>query len=138
MVSVNAELSELIQDDRLDCADWLARLPMAYSEADRELLTTAWDTARRGYGDERRPSGERYFTHALSVASILAELRLDAHTIAAALQHDLPALKRYDHEACVRAFGADVAGLLQGLARMEVIRELHERPGTPPEQQAEA
>ena len=138
MVSVNAELSELIQDDRLECADWLARLPMAYSDADRELLTTAWDTARRGYGDERRPSGERYFTHALSVASILAELRLDAHTIAAALQHDLPALKRYDHEACVRAFGADVAGLLQGLARMEVIRELHERPGTPPEQQAEA
>jgi GTP pyrophosphokinase len=137
MVSVNAELSELIQEDRLDYAGWLSRLPAVYSEAEREMLQTAWDAARRSYGDERRPSGDRYFAHALSVASILAELRLDAHTIAAALQHDLPALQRYDRDACLRVFGSGVADLIDGLARMEVIRDLHERPGTA-EQQAEA
>lgn len=137
MVSVNAELSELIQEDRLDYAGWLSRLPAVYSDAEREMLRTAWDTARRGYGDERRPSGDRYFAHALSVASILAELRLDAHTIAAALQHDLPALQRYDRDTCLRVFGSGVAELIDGLARMEMIRDLHERPGTA-EQQAEA
>lgn len=137
MVSVNAELSELIQEDRLECDDWLSRLPVAYSKSEQALLTAAWDTARRCYGDDLRPSGETYFSHALSVASILADLRLDAHTIAAALQHDLPVLGRYDHEACVRDFGTDVAGLIQGLSRMEVIRDLHERPGSA-EQQAEA
>jgi GTP pyrophosphokinase len=138
MVSVNAELSELIQEDRLDCSSWLSRLPVAYSEADRTMLAAAWEAARHGYGNDCRPSGERYFAHALSVASILAELRLDAHTIAAALQHDLPALKRYDHDACVRVFGDDVANLIEGLARMEVIRDLHERPGSTAEQQAES
>lgn len=137
MVSVNAELSELIQDDRLDCEEWLSRLPIAYNPADRAMLKAAWEAAREGYGDKRRSSGEPYFVHALSVASILAELRLDAHTIAAALQHDLPALGRYDHDACKRVFGQNVADLIEGLARMEVIRDLHERPGTA-EQQAEA
>ncbi|NLO80741.1 MAG: GTP diphosphokinase [Xanthomonadaceae bacterium] len=137
MVSVNAELSELIQQDRLDCDEWLSRLPVAYNPSDQDMLRTAWRVARDGYGDRRRPSGDRYFAHALSVASILADLKLDANTIAAALQHDLLRLGLYDAETCRQTFGNNVADLLEGLARMEVIRDLHERPGTA-EQQAEA
>jgi len=137
--SVNAELSELIADDRLDFEGWLSRLPTSYGEREQALLRRAWETAREAYGDIRRSSGERYFSHALGVATILVDLRLDVQTIAAALLHDLPPLQRYERAGFVARFGEDVASLVEGLARMELIQSLHERPHANPEQeQAEA
>lgn len=136
---LNAELSELIADDRLDFSGWLERLPNSFGEREQALLKNAWETAREAYDGIRRPSGELYFSHALGVATILTGLRLDAQTIAAALLHDLPQLQRYQRAGFVARFGEDVAGLVEGLARMERIQSLHERPHANPEQeQAEA
>ncbi|RFA30003.1 GTP diphosphokinase [Alkalilimnicola ehrlichii] len=126
MVSVNAELSELLADDTLQFDTWLGHLPISFNEADQALLKRAWDTARQQYGDERRPSGETYFTHALTVASLIAELRLDAETLAAAVLHDLPPLERFDAKALESDFGIDVVNLIGGVSRMEVINALHD------------
>ncbi len=140
MVSVNAEFSELLNDDKLEFETWLTHLPVSVGESERELLHKAWTTAREEYGELRRTSGETYFTHALQVASLLAELRLDVETLVAALLHDLPPLGRFDAEKVTQEFGSGVASLVGGVSRMEVINALHERPDVvmPESEHAEA
>src|SRR3981081_2026699 len=54
------------------------------SDADREMLVRAHEVAERAHKGQFRLSGEPYIEHPLSVAGILADLRLDADTLAAA------------------------------------------------------
>ena len=141
MVSVNTELTELISQDRLGFDDWLARLPVSLNESDRDKLRQAWEQARDGYGELTRASGETYFVHALSVASILAELKLDVESLVAALLLDLLPLGRCDREELEARFGAEVLSLIEGVARMDLIHDLHDhRPvgGATEHAQAEA
>lgn len=58
------------------------------SEADRERLVRAFDLAEAAHDGQFRLTGEPYVEHPLAVAGILAELRLDADTLTAAVLHD--------------------------------------------------
>ena len=55
---------------------------------DRELVEKAYRRAAAAHTGQHRLSGEDYVNHPLEVASILAELHLDAATIVAAILHD--------------------------------------------------
>src|SRR4029077_14728218 len=55
---------------------------------DRELVRKAYERAAVAHHGQRRLSGEEYVNHPLEVAAILADLQLDAQTLAAALLHD--------------------------------------------------
>jgi GTP pyrophosphokinase len=61
--------------------------PDAPSETD-ELIRQAYTDAAREHKGDVRLSGEAYLSHPLAVAHILANLKLDAVTIAAGLLHD--------------------------------------------------
>ena len=65
------------------------RLPKTYSPSDIEFVQRAHERAAKAHGDQKRKSGEPYITHPEEVAGILADLRLDAATVAAALLHDV-------------------------------------------------
>ena len=129
MVSVTDQVSDLLASGRLDFDNWSAQLPVALTEADRALLHRAWDLAVETYADRRRPSGESYFEHAVSVATILAGLKLDPETLAGALLHDVPCFDGVDEAELTRRFGDSVAQLVTGVHRMEVISDLHGKPG---------
>lgn len=70
---------------------------------------------------QKRRSGEPYIYHPLEVARILAEMRLDAQTIIAAILHDViedtPTAK--DH--LEKSFGKDVAELVDGVSKINQI-----------------
>ena len=53
------------------------------------MLEKAFATALRAHDGQHRVSGEDYIHHPLGVARILAELQIDADSIAAALLHDV-------------------------------------------------
>ena len=53
--------------------------------SDRLLIERAYRKAEVAHAGQTRKSGEPYFTHCVAVASILAEMKLDAEAIAAAL-----------------------------------------------------
>ncbi len=57
--------------------------------ADEALLNRAYVYAMRALGNQKRASGDPYFSHPLEVAAILTDLRLDDATIATALLHDV-------------------------------------------------
>ena len=67
----------------------LSQLPKSYSQQDVALVRRAYELALSSHGEQKRNSGEPYIIHPLAVAGILAELRLDARTVAAALLHDV-------------------------------------------------
>ena len=69
---------------------WLASLQDGRSEAERELLRRAYDLANQAHANQKRASGEPYIQHCLAAAQMLADLRLDTNTLAAAL---LPLLR---------------------------------------------
>ena len=58
-------------------------------DAEVELLERCYRFAQEAHKGQQRKSGEPYFTHCLKTAEILAELRLDTHTICAGLMHDV-------------------------------------------------
>ncbi len=108
------------------CSAWLDSLTRSRPTADLELVRQACLRAETLYGSQRRPSGETYLEHVLSVATILAGLRLDVQTLAAALLHDVPTVAAGSDLA---GFGAGVVGLVDGVQRMDQVLKLGGGPG---------
>jgi len=90
-------------------------------QAARALITEAYELADAAHADQRRVSGEPYLYHCLEVANILAELRLDAPTIAAGLLHDVVEDSLVSVEDLRRDFGEEVAHLVDGVTKLGEI-----------------
>ncbi|WP_029420965.1 RelA/SpoT family protein [Alicyclobacillus macrosporangiidus] len=89
---------------------------------DLELIRRAYRYAEEAHRGQLRRSGEPYITHPIAVAMILADLRLDATTLAAALLHDVVEDTKATDEEIVRQFGADVAALVDGVTKLKRIK----------------
>lgn len=90
----------------------------APTAGDEALIQKAYDFAKKAHDGHTRYSGEPYFIHPAAVAKHLAELGMDAETIAAALLHDaIEDAKATDEE--VRAeFGDEVLFLVEGVTKL--------------------
>ncbi len=71
-----------------DLESLLKSLPSVKAN-ESELIAAAYRYAERAHAGQKRKSGEPYFSHCVAVASILAEMNMDAETIAAGLLHDV-------------------------------------------------
>ena len=60
-----------------------------YSGKDLDLVLRAHDFAKKAHTNQKRASGEEYFTHPCAVAEILVNLGLDAASVSAAFLHDV-------------------------------------------------
>jgi len=58
-------------------------------ENDVETVRRAFEFASEAHGEQQRVSGDPYVTHPVAVAQVLADLRLDAASLSAALLHDV-------------------------------------------------
>mgnify|MGYP003292948307 CR=1 FL=1 len=67
----------------------LESIEKAYSAKDYLICEKAYDFAKEAHKNQKRASGEEYFTHPCAVAQILVDLGLDAQTVAAAFLHDV-------------------------------------------------
>ena len=90
-------------------------------EADEALLNRAYVYAMKAHSEQRRASGDPYFSHPLEVAAILTGLKLDDATIATALLHDV-----IEDTAATRAeidgmFGAEIGALVDGLTKIKKL-----------------
>ena len=101
-----------------DLIERVKRYNPATSEA---LLNRAYVYAMKAHGQQKRASGDPYFSHPLEVAAILTDLKLDDATIAAALLHDT-----IEDTAATRAeidemFGNDIGALVEGLTKLKKL-----------------
>src|SRR5579863_746487 len=88
-------------------------------KANEELLNRAYVYAMRAHGEQKRASGDPYFSHPLQVAAILTDLKLDDATIAAALLHDTIEDTDATRVEIDRLFGKDIGTLVEGLTKLK-------------------
>ena len=87
-------------------------------KVDEALLNRAYVYAMQKHGDQKRASGDPYFSHPLEVAAILTELRLDDASIAVALLHDTIEDTDATRQEIDQLFGAEIGKLVEGLTKI--------------------
>ena len=105
--------------------DLISSLKEAVIKSDKpyDLLAIdrAVETACRAHDGQRRASGEEYVCHPLSVALILVEMGMDTDSIVAALLHDVVEDTPMELADIRKAFGAEVAGLVDGVTKLNKL-----------------
>lgn len=86
--------------------------------ADVDLLRRAYIFSAKVHQGQTRLSGETYLNHPIEVAAILANLKLDAATVAAGLLHDTLEDTTATSEELKEMFGEEVAGLVEGMTKI--------------------
>lgn len=97
-------------------------LPAYLPESRVEEIRAAYDFAVRCHEGQFRQSGDPYITHPIAVAALLAGLRMDPHTIAAALLHDVVEDCDVTIEELRARFNDDVARLVEGATKISAIQ----------------
>ena len=100
----------------------LTRLENTYNGKDYALLKRAYEYARRAHANQKRASGEEYFIHPCTVASILTDLGLDAATVAAAFLHDVIEDTAVSEGDIRKEFGEEVLELVVGVTKLDKIQ----------------
>jgi GTP diphosphokinase / guanosine-3',5'-bis(diphosphate) 3'-diphosphatase len=71
---------------------------------------------------QKRLSGEPYIAHPVAAAAILADLRMDADTIVAAILHDVIEDTPTPKDQLADRFGKDVADLVDAVTKLDQIK----------------
>jgi GTP diphosphokinase / guanosine-3',5'-bis(diphosphate) 3'-diphosphatase len=90
-------------------------------DVDRELLSRAFRFAAAAHEGQQRRSGEAFIRHPWGAAKILAELRQDEQTIAAALLHDVVEDTDTEIDEVRSEFGDEIAQLVEGVTKLTRI-----------------
>ncbi len=89
---------------------------------DTSIIIRAAETATVAHAGQLRRSGEAYITHPIAVAGIVADLGLDAQTVAAALLHDAVEDTGVTTELIERDFGPSVALIVEGVTKLDRLQ----------------
>jgi len=99
-------------------AAYLARHP----GADTSPIMRAYRLADKLHAGQLRYSGDPYITHPVSVATVVAELGLDADSVVAALLHDAVEDTGLTLEELERDFGPQVGLLVDGVTKLDRLQ----------------
>jgi len=90
-------------------------------DGDTDIIDRAYIYSARVHEGQVRLSGEPYLSHPLEVADILADMRLDVESIAAALLHDVIEDTPATREDIEEMFGPGVAHIVSGVTKLSVL-----------------
>ncbi|HEX4951571.1 MAG TPA: bifunctional (p)ppGpp synthetase/guanosine-3',5'-bis(diphosphate) 3'-pyrophosphohydrolase [Blastocatellia bacterium] len=104
-----------------------------YPDGDLEMLRRAYIFSAREHKDQVRQSGEPYLIHPLSVAAILAEMKMDVATVSTGFLHDVVEDTLTTTETIKEYFGEEIAHLVEGVTKISNLGKVSKE-----EQQAES
>ena len=81
-------------------------------------VSRAYTMARDAHAGQTRSSGEPYITHPIAVAVVVFSMKLDHHSIMAALLHDVLEDTHVSREDMVAAFGEEVTHIVDGVSKL--------------------
>ena len=93
-----------------------------YPAADMKLIEKAYQFSEAAHEGQIRRSGEAYISHPLSVAGILADLKLDLDSVITGLLHDTVEDTHATIEDIRREFGDTVAALVDGVTKISKMQ----------------
>lgn len=119
--------------------DDLIRSFGSLSTRERALVKHAYDFAEEAHKGQKRLSGEDQLVHCIEVARTLADLKMDAATIAAGLLHDVVEDTPITSAQLREEFGEEISGLVSGVTKMDRVSLDTERApkGKPRDREAE-
>ncbi|MEQ8819348.1 MAG: bifunctional (p)ppGpp synthetase/guanosine-3',5'-bis(diphosphate) 3'-pyrophosphohydrolase [Sumerlaeia bacterium] len=97
------------------------------TDADRDMVRTAYTLSSRMHTGQIRKSGEPYIAHPLEVAHLLADLRMDAASIAAGIMHDLLEDTDLTIAELKETFPEDVVNIVEGVTKISKVHFDHSR-----------
>jgi len=115
-LNFHRDRSERLLDARL--AELLEKLKKNRPSDDPWLVRRAYEIAAERHRDQLRKSGDPYLTHLLEVAHILADMRMDATTLSAALLHDVIEDTEFPVARIQERFGDETARLVEGVTKI--------------------
>jgi GTP pyrophosphokinase/guanosine-3',5'-bis(diphosphate) 3'-pyrophosphohydrolase len=92
------------------------------SKADLKRVREAFKFADEAHLGQFRASGAPYITHPIAVAGVVAEWKLDAQALMAALLHDTIEDCGVTKTQLIEQFGAPTADLVDGLTKLDKLR----------------
>ena len=98
--------------------DLCAKIRIYFPNADLSVIEKAYHFSEKAHEGQIRRSGEAYISHPLSVAGILADLKLDLDSIATGLLHDTVEDTHATTEDIRREFGDTIALLVDGVTKI--------------------
>jgi (p)ppGpp synthase/HD superfamily hydrolase len=84
---------------------------------DLDLIDKAIYWAKKYHGDQKRKSGEAYYTHPLEVAYMISEYKLKTDVIVASILHDIVEDTEVTVEMIYGSFGQRIAEMVDRLTR---------------------
>jgi GTP pyrophosphokinase len=129
MISVHNPNSALLASDGSDVSRWIKSSAKRFSLAEIELIRDACDLVAPLYSGHEELTGSPLLQHALGAATILIDMNMDVETIAATILHAVPEYLDDWRTTLEARFGANIAGLVEGISRMEQIQEFSEFEG---------
>jgi GTP diphosphokinase / guanosine-3',5'-bis(diphosphate) 3'-diphosphatase len=99
--------------------DLVERVRKYNPNTDENILNRAYVYAMKAHGEQKRASGDPYFSHPLEVAAILTDHKLDDATIVAALLHDTIEDTETTRAEIDQLFGKDIGHLVEGLTKLK-------------------
>jgi guanosine-3',5'-bis(diphosphate) 3'-pyrophosphohydrolase len=93
-----------------------------YPNADLKIIQKAYHFSEQAHEGQIRRSGEPYISHPLSVAGILADLKLDLDSVATGLLHDTVEDTHATIETIRAEFGETIANLVDGVTKISKMQ----------------
>ena len=112
-------------------------LPTEFTRNEHELILRAYVVASYAHREQYRKSGEPYIHHPLLVTIILAELHMDADTLAAGLLHDVAEDTEFGIDYIRKHFGDIIAVMVDGVTKLKKIKQLSNVKADMPDHKAE-
>ena len=106
---------------------WIERITENYPVNDKQAIIDAYSLIQAIHQTQNRTSGETYLIHVVNVTDILAQLGLDTDVLVAALLHECVETKQLTLSEVEKRFNPVVMRLVDGVARMRLIENLHEQ-----------
>jgi len=92
------------------------------SKADVKLVREAYRFADAAHLGQFRADGKPYITHPIAVAGLVADWKLDAQAVMAALMHDTIEDQGVTKAELIEKFGAPTADLVDGLTKLDKLQ----------------
>ena len=96
----------------------LRNLIISYNFEELEIITKAYEFAKKKHDGQFRQSGEPYIIHPVNVAYILAEMHADRDTVCAGLLHDVLEDCDCTKEEIAEEFNPTIANLVDGVTKL--------------------
>ena len=126
MVSLHIPNSVLLPSKESEVSSWIELSTKRFSSSEVELIRHACDLAGPLYSGQIELTGAPLLQHALGAATILIDMNMDVETIAATILHAVPEYLSDWKITLETRFGNNIAGLVEGISRMEQIQEFSE------------